>query len=275
MKKWQCEEITLPSGYTIYERVLMRQNGAVCSTFIIVGLVVSVVFSFLLFKQGVLEPSLKFILYALNGMVAAVALTVVLCRGTKIIRPNQAAVFTLFGKYYITITQPGFYFINPFATEEGITKKYGAFKLGGIVGSYLDGFGNNTHRITLSPMMCTVRLDNIMNTEKGYVLCMNAIIEYRIKNPTRAVFAVNNFDEYLYENCETVLRENIRKTLTYGQIERNELDESVTHIIKGMEIIFKNDVQAALYPIGCEVLSVALKEVYDKKENHYYTVIGG
>lgn len=37
--------------------------------------------------------------------------------GLKIIKPNEAAVFTLFGKYYGTIRKEGFYFINPFVTS--------------------------------------------------------------------------------------------------------------------------------------------------------------
>lgn len=274
MKKWLYDEIILPSGHTFSERVLMRRNGGVCCSIIVFVLVACGIFSFLLFKRGVEKPSLKFILYALYGMMTVVILTVILCRGAKIIRPNEAAVFTLLGKYYLTIVQPGFYFINSFATEEGVRRKYGAFKLGGIVGSYLNGFGNNNHRIPLAPIVCTIRLENILNTQKDYVLSMCAKIEYRIKNPTRAVFAVNNFDEYLYENCEAILRENIRRNLSYGEIKKEKIKDSVAQIIKDMESIAKINIQEVLLPIGCEVLSIALKEVYDKKENHYLTMLG-
>ncbi|MDO4276621.1 MAG: SPFH domain-containing protein [Eubacteriales bacterium] len=274
MKWWEYEEIKLPSGHTFRERVLMHRNGGICCSIIILALVVSGIFSFFLFKRGVAEPSLKFILYALYGMLAAVALTVMLCRGAKIVRPNEAAVFTLLGKYYLTIIRPGFYFINPLATEEGVRRKYGAFQLGGIVGSYLNGFGSNAHRIPLSPMICTIRLDNIFNTQKGYVLSMGAKVKYKIKNPTRAIFAVDDFEGYFYETCESVLRADIRKNLCYGEINREKINELVEQLIGEIESTAKINIQEALSPIGCEVLSIALNEVYDKKENQYFTITG-
>ena len=36
--------------------------------------------------------------------------------GFHIIQPNQAMVFTLFGKYYGTVKEPGFYYVNPFCS---------------------------------------------------------------------------------------------------------------------------------------------------------------
>ncbi|MCL2031228.1 MAG: SPFH domain-containing protein, partial [Oscillospiraceae bacterium] len=36
--------------------------------------------------------------------------------GLKVIQPNEAGVYTLFGRYYGTIAKPGFFFIHPFCT---------------------------------------------------------------------------------------------------------------------------------------------------------------
>ena len=36
--------------------------------------------------------------------------------GLKVLAPNQAYVFTLFGRYYGTLSQPGFYFVHPFCS---------------------------------------------------------------------------------------------------------------------------------------------------------------
>src|SRR5690554_5774450 len=40
----------------------------------------------------------------------------ILFGGLKLLKPNEALVLTLFGKYYGTIKGAGFYFVNPFAT---------------------------------------------------------------------------------------------------------------------------------------------------------------
>lgn len=34
--------------------------------------------------------------------------------GMRVIKPNEALVLTLFGKYYGTLKVPGFYYVNPF-----------------------------------------------------------------------------------------------------------------------------------------------------------------
>lgn len=36
--------------------------------------------------------------------------------GLKVLKPNEALVLTLFGKYYGTLKGEGFYFVNPFVT---------------------------------------------------------------------------------------------------------------------------------------------------------------
>ncbi|MCL2493625.1 MAG: SPFH domain-containing protein, partial [Clostridiales bacterium] len=36
--------------------------------------------------------------------------------GLKIVKPNEAYVFTLFGKYHGSLTKEGFYFVNPFVS---------------------------------------------------------------------------------------------------------------------------------------------------------------
>lgn len=263
------EEIKTPSGMLIYERILTWRNGMLFSSIFFIALAAAGVYSFKMFSKGVTEPSLKLILYALYGMTAAVGFTIILCRGLKIIKPNEAAIFTLFGRYYATIMQPGFYFVNPFATEEGIARKFGAFRIGGLVGSGLSGFGSNVHRIPLSPMVINIELNNVLNTQKGYVLSMGVKIEYRIQNPTKALFTVDNFGQYFYENCEATIRELIREKLFYGEI---EIDTRVTELINEISATGKSAVQKKVTFTGVEVLSITIKEAYDKREKHYYSL---
>ena len=52
--------------------------------------------------------------------VFGLLLVFVLCfvpAGLKVVRPNEARVFTLFGKYYGTISKSGFFFVNPFVVS--------------------------------------------------------------------------------------------------------------------------------------------------------------
>ena len=63
------------------------------------------------------------ICFAVNEIDAgAVACTVVLCLawiplcGLRVLKPQEALVLTLFGKYVGTLKGEGFYFVNPFCT---------------------------------------------------------------------------------------------------------------------------------------------------------------
>ena len=49
------------------------------------------------------------------GIVFFVAM-IILSTGLHVVNPNEAMVFTLFGKYYGTIKKQGFYYLNPFAS---------------------------------------------------------------------------------------------------------------------------------------------------------------
>ena len=57
--------------------------------------------------------------FAIGGVLLAVG-TIgliafpILCAGFKVLAPNQAYVFTLFGRYFGTLNEPGFYHLNPF-----------------------------------------------------------------------------------------------------------------------------------------------------------------
>lgn len=161
MKKQNEEKIEMPSGMVIYERILLWRNGIWISGIILFMLILDAVFTFKMFSRGVSGPSLKLILYALYGGTAGVGLAVILCRGLKIIRPNEAAIYTLLGRYHGTIIEPGFYFVSPFAAEEGIARKLGSFSIQGAVQNCFSSFGSNVHRIPLSAMVYSITLDNI------------------------------------------------------------------------------------------------------------------
>lgn len=265
-------EIIMPSGQTFYERKLKKQNGLPCCAVIVLLLIVALVFGFNFFINGITAPSIKKIWYALCAMTAAFICAIVASRGLKIIKPNEAAIFTLFGEYHLTIMQPGFYFVNPFATEEGVRRRFGAGSLGGLVGSFKGGYGSSGERIPLSPIVFELTLDNILNTQRGYVLSMGTKIEYRIVNPTKALFSVDNFGQYLQETCECTLRNIIHGRIFYGDMEKDKIDAAVLQIVKGISEEAKELMQNELSEIGIEVLSISVKEIYDKREQRYLSI---
>lgn len=49
--------------------------------------------------------------------ILLVIVSCVLCGGLKVLKPQEALVLTLFGRYVGTLKEDGFYFVNPFCTS--------------------------------------------------------------------------------------------------------------------------------------------------------------
>ena len=153
-------------------------------------------------------------------------LTSILFAGFKVLAPNQAYVFTLFGKYYGTLKQAGFYFVNPFvnanapAVMNGEPLETVQHKV--VAGTPTSVTISKPKKISLK----TRTLDNHtqkVNDAMGNPIIIGSVVIWRVADPTAAVFAVENFEEYLSIQCDSTIR-NIARLYPYDTME-NDADE--------------------------------------------------
>lgn len=122
--------------------------------------------------------------------------------GLRVIKPNEALVLTLFGKYVGTIRKEGFFFINPFcvsvvpaaATAETIVRP-----------------GNAAPMRKLSLKAHT--LDNAkqkINDQMGNPVEVGIVVVWRIQNTAKAVFNVENYESFLSTQADSTLRDVVR-----------------------------------------------------------------
>lgn len=137
------------------------------------------------------------------GIIMFIAFSI-LCGGFHILNPNEAIVLTLFGKYYGTIKQEGFYYTNPFAS---------CMK------------PENTNRTSGKKIsMKTLTLNNKqqkVNDELGNPIIIGAIVVWKVVNPTKAILNVENYQTYLSIQCDSVIR-NIARLYPYDLLEEDE-----------------------------------------------------
>lgn len=139
--------------------------------------------------------------------------------GLKIVRPNEARVLTLFGKYHGTIKRSGFFFVNPFCTTfnpnytaalaEASAKQNEAAKHGNITIARV-GLGKN---ISLKTQTLDNRRQKV-NDVLGNPVIVGAVVIWRVADATRAVFAVENYAEYLSIQADSTVR-NIARLYPY------------------------------------------------------------
>ena len=137
--------------------------------------------------------------------------------GLKILRPNEAYVLTLFGKYYGTLRGPGFFFVNPFVSAlnplagagEPATAEVGASNTTGSLSAVKHSTVKINRRISLKAMT----LNNVkqkINDKLGNPIIIGIVVIWRVTNTARAVFNVDNYAEFLSIQCDSALRNIVR-----------------------------------------------------------------
>lgn len=144
--------------------------------------------------------------------------------GFKVLAPNQAYVFTLFGKYFGTLRESGFYFVNPFVSANAPSV------MNGESTETTTKTVNGTQTVTVGKpkkiSLKTRTLDNRpqkVNDAMGNPIVIGSVVIWRVEDPTAAVFAVENFEEYLSIQCDSTIR-NIARLYPYDTME-DDVDE--------------------------------------------------
>lgn len=138
--------------------------------------------------------------------------------GLKILRPQEAVVLTLFGKYYGTIKGEGFYYVNPFCVnfnpasntklgQSGDIDVNGKFKLKSKEDS---GEVYTGKKISLKIMTLSNSVQKI-NDALGNPVEIGIAVMWRVDDTAKAVFNVDNYKEYLSLQCDAALRDVVRQ----------------------------------------------------------------
>ena len=144
--------------------------------------------------------------------------------GLRVIRPQEAAVLTLFGKYVGTLKEPGFYYVNPFCTtfnpaaetklnQSGDVddEKKSLFKIKS--GNSEAGQAGVSKKISLKIMTLSNNRQKI-NDCLGNPVEIGIAVMWKVNDTAKAVFNVDNYKEYLSLQCDAALR-NIVKIYPY------------------------------------------------------------
>ena len=137
--------------------------------------------------------------------------------GLRSVRPNEALVLTLFGRYYGTIMKPGYFFVNPFARYNN--PAYDAQTAAAAVTesssdtSSRKSSKTGTNRVKKTISLTRSTLDNgtqKVNDALGNPIIIGAVVLWHVENPTKAVFNVENYTEFLSIQTDSTIRNMAR-----------------------------------------------------------------
>lgn len=137
--------------------------------------------------------------------------------GLRILKPQEALVLTLFGKYIGTIKGEGFYCVNPFCSSvnpAARTKLSQSGEVHSTKESSAQAAGTGAESVNKKLSLKIMTLSN--NRQKindclGNPIEISVAVTWRVVDTAKAVFSVDNFKEYLSLQCDTALRNIVRK----------------------------------------------------------------
>lgn len=137
--------------------------------------------------------------------------------GLKVLKPQEALVLTLFGKYVGTLRDNGFYWVNPFCTAVNPAAKTKLSQSGDVktVGMNPSGSGANVEVDTTGKKL-SLKIMTLNNSRQKINDCLGNPVEigiavtWRIVDTAKAVFNVDNYKEFLSLQCDSALRNIVR-----------------------------------------------------------------
>jgi len=153
--------------------------------------------------MGWIPVTILCVLYACLGWI--------LWCGLKILKPQEAVVLTLFGKYVGTLKEAGFYFVNPFCSAVNpaaatTLKQSGDVQDNAVAAASL---GNYTKKMSLKIMTLNNSRQKI-NDCLGNPIEIGIAVTWRIVDTAKAAFNVDNYKEFLSLQCDSALRNIVR-----------------------------------------------------------------
>lgn len=180
--------------------------------------------------------------------------------GIKIIKPNEALVLTLFGKYYGTIKKEGIFFVNPFVVgfnpiADSINAANQPTATEQAMGTKKPAVPRHTKKISLKTMTLSNEKQKI-NDLLGNPIIIGIVVIWRVENTAKAVFNVDNYKEFLSMQCDSALRNIVR---LYPYDLASEVDEkSLRGSSQEVAAKLQDEIQSRVETAGIEIMEARI-----------------
>ena len=133
--------------------------------------------------------------------------SIIALAGLKVLKPQEALVLTLFGKYVGTIKGEGFYWVNPFCTAVNPAASTVLNQSGDV---------KATPAPAVSNMKMSLKIMTLSNNRQKINDCLGNPVEigiavmWRVVDTAKAAFNVDNYKAFLSLQCDSALRNIVR-----------------------------------------------------------------
>ena len=174
----------------------------------------------------------------------------VLCvMGLKILTPNEAYVFALFGKYYGSLKNEGFYWVVPFVTA-----------INSADGVRVPG---TSRKLSMKAMT----LDNgkqKVNDAEGNPIEIGVVVIWRIQDTAKAVFQVDNYTNFVSVQTDAAIR-NIARQYPYDLSDEGD-EKSLRGSSQEIANMLCIDLQERVAVAGIEIMEARISHLAYSQE---------
>lgn len=155
----------------------------------------------------------------LTAVTAFASVGWILFLGLKVLKPQEALVLTLFGKYIGTLKGPGFFWVVPFCSSVNPASDTKLNQSGDVSTPKSVNLKLNSKNVPENKKI-SLKIMTLNNNKQKINDCLGNPVEigiavmWRIVDTAKAVFNVDNYKEYLSLQCDSALR-NIVKIYPY------------------------------------------------------------
>ena len=206
---------------TVSEKKSVKVNGflALLSIFILIT------FDVIFFIDGIRSGDAAFLLY----FFPLTFIIIISLAGLITVQPNDSRVIVFFGNYNGTVRESGFWWVNPFTTKRKVTLRIRNF---------------NSDKIKVNDL-------------RGNPIEIAAVIVWRVFDTSRAVFDVDNYEEFVAIQSETAIRSLTSEYPYDGDEDKASLRGSPQEVAETLQ----KQVQSRLEIAGVEVVEARISHL--------------
>ena len=178
---------------------------------------------------------------------------IVMLFGFQAVAPNNARALLLFGEYQGSITESGFFWVNPFYSKKKISLRVRNFETGSIMTPETkDAAGK-----ILQQKSRTSGRPSKVNDRDGNPVDISAVVVWKVVDTAEALFEVDDYEDFVAVQSEAALRSLASRHPYDSEEHEISLRKNITEI--GEQL--RADIQDRLNKAGVSVLEARISHL--------------
>ncbi len=134
--------------------------------------------------------------------ILAIPLALIGLFGLMAIAPNDSRVLLLFGEYRGTVTESGFFWVNPFLSKRKVSLRVRNFE----TGSHTSPEQKNPQGQVIQQKTRSSGRPSKVNDRDGNPIDISAVVVWKVTDTAEALFEVDDYEDFVAVQSEAALR---------------------------------------------------------------------